>query len=78
MMTKMPYGCDLKEYTKEEYEADMKAKLKELGLYKAVEEILDDIVDENRGFGYAHFGLITEWACDILKLIELAESEDKE
>lgn len=27
---------DLKEYTNEEYEADMKAKLKELGLYKAV------------------------------------------
>lgn len=77
-MTKMPYGCDLKEYTAEEYEADMKAKLNELGLYKAVEEVLDEIVEENRGFSYAHFGLITEWCCDILKLIELAERKEKE
>ncbi len=68
---------DLKEYTNEEYEADMKAKLKELGLYKAVKEILDDIVEENRGLSYMHFSLMAEWACDILKLIELAESEDK-
>ena len=75
-MTKMPYGCEIKEYTKEEYEADMKAKLAELGLYKAVEEILDEMVEQNRGFSYAHFSLITEWACDILKLIELAESEN--
>lgn len=75
-MTKMPYGCEIKEYTKEEYEADMKAKLAELGLYKAVEEILDEMVEQNRGFSYAHFDLITEWACDILKLIELAESEN--
>ena len=74
-MTKMLYDFDLKEYTKEEYETDMKAKIKELGLYKAVEKILDEMVDENRNFGYAHFSLMTEWACDILKLIELAESE---
>ena len=76
----MPYGIDIKEYTEEEYEADMKAKLKELGLYKAVEEILDEIVGENRGFSYAHFSLMAECACDILKLIEIAdkvESEDK-
>lgn len=72
-MTKMPYGCDIKEYTKEEYEADMKTKLTELGLYKAVEEVLDEIVEENRGFSYSHFSLITELCCDVLKLIELAE-----
>ena len=75
-MTKMPYGCDLKEYTKEEYEADMKAKLAEKGLYKAVDEVLDEIVEENRGFSYAHFSLITEFACDILKLIELSGKEN--
>lgn len=74
-MTKMPYSCDIKEYTQEEYEADMKQRLADKGLYKAVEEILDDIVDANRGFSYAHFSLITEWACDILKLIELKEVE---
>lgn len=74
----MPYGCDLKEYTQEEYEADMKAKLTELGLYKAVEEILDELVDENRNFSYVHFSLMTEWACDILKLIELADKAGEE
>ena len=77
-MVKMPYGCDIKEYTKEEYEADMKAKIKELGLYKAVEEILDEMVEQNRHLSYAHFSLMAEWACDILKLIELAERRDKE
>lgn len=75
-MTKFPYGCDIKDYTKKEYEADMGAKLKYLGLYKAVEEILDNIVEENRDFSYAHFSLITEWCCDILKLIELADRGD--
>ena len=76
-MTKMPYGCELKEYTKEEYEADMKTKIKELGLYKAVKEILDEMIDQNRHLSYVHFSLMAEWACDILKLIELAENEDK-
>lgn len=75
-MVKMPYGCDIKEYTKEEYEADMKAKLKDLGLYKAVEQVLDEIVEENRNFSYAHFSLMTEMCCDILKLIKLSESEE--
>ena len=74
-MTKMPYGVELVECTMEQYETVMKKRLAEKGLYKAVEEILDDIVDANRGFSYAHFGLITEWACDILKLIELKEVE---
>lgn len=75
-ITKMPYGCDLKEYTKEEYEADMRQKLAEKGLYKAVEEILDDVVDANRNYSYAHFALMTDWACDILKLIELKEGKN--
>lgn len=66
---------ELKEYTKEEYEADMRYILKEKGLYEAVEGILDEIVDENRDLGYAHFSLMAEWCCDILKLIELSGKE---
>ena len=69
---------ELKEYTKEEYEADMRRRLKEKGLYEAVKGILDEILDENRDLGYAHFSLMAELCGDILKLIELAESEDKE
>lgn len=69
----MPHDFGLKEYTEKEYEIDMKQKLAEKGLYKAVEEILNEIMEENANFNYAHFSLMSELACDILKLIELSE-----
>lgn len=63
----------LKEYTKEEYDHDMRQELTEKGLYKAVKDILDDMMEANNYFGYIHFATMSEFACDILKLIELSE-----
>lgn len=74
-MRKEHYDFTIKVYTKEEYENYMKSKLNRLGLYKSVEDILDDIIDENRNFNYAHFSLMAEWCRDILKLIEMSEKE---
>lgn len=71
------FDFTIKEYTKEEYEDNLKVKLKRNGLYKSVEEILNDIIDENRRFSYAHFSLIAEWCCDILSLIKLADKENE-
>lgn len=63
----------IRKYSEEEYEQELKNKLKEKGLYDSVEDILNEIVDSNRGFGYLHFALMAELSCDILKLIELSE-----
>jgi hypothetical protein len=68
---------NLKEYTKEEYDHDMRQKLTEKGLYKAVKDILGDMIEENRYFGYIHFAMMSEFACDILKLIELSDGDVK-
>lgn len=65
----------IRKYSEEEYEQELKNKLKEKGLYDSVKDILDKIVDNNRGLGYLHFALIAELSCDILKLIELSEEE---
>lgn len=64
------YG--IKKLNDEVHEARLRLKIENMGLYEAVKEVIDDMLEQNRGFIYAHYGLMTEWCCDILKLIELA------
>lgn len=59
--------------SQKQHETELQNKLNELGLYKSTKEILDNIVEENRGLMYVHYSLMCEWCCDILKLIELSE-----
>lgn len=63
--------------SQQQHEAELQNKLNELGLYKSTKEILDNIVEENRGLMYVHYSLMCEWCCDILKLIELSERGTK-
>ena len=67
---------EVKEYTKEQYEADMRKKLKSKGLLKAVWDTLDDVIEVCRKLGYADFLFATEKCNDVLHLIELAERRE--
>ena len=63
----------LKEYTQEEYEADMKKLLTEKGLKGAVKEYLDKIDEEVSGTRYIMHRAVQEYLCDVLYLVELYE-----
>ena len=65
----------LREYTQEEYKADMQKLLEEKGLYKAVEDKCDRINSLSSTLSYLPHREIQELMCDILFLIELQESE---
>ena len=62
---------ELREYTKEEYKADMKKLLEEKGLYEAVKVYCDKIDEVAGNWGYVDHRDIQEFLCDILYLIEL-------
>ena len=50
----------------------------ENGLYNEVKELLGDIVESDRDYGYLHFCYVAEKASDILKLIKMeGEKNDK-
>ena len=61
----------LKEYTQEEYKADMLKLLKEKGLHDAVKVYTDTIAEEIDGTNYVMRSNIYESLCDILYLIDL-------
>lgn len=65
----------LKEYTREEYEADMNKLLAEKGLKKAVEDICDDINSITSCLRYPSHREVQEKMCDILYLIDQAIKE---
>ena len=65
---------DLKEYTQEEYAADMQKLLSEKGLKGAVQEYCDKINEEAQSLPYVPHGTIQEYLCDILFLIEESEA----
>ena len=67
----------LREYTQEEYEADMKKLLVEKGLYKAVKSFCDEINSLSGNLDYRTHRDIQENLCDILFLIEKITKEDK-
>lgn len=70
-MKKCTVDFTLREYTKEEYEADMKKILEEKGLYRAVKEIGDQINEDASDLSYLLHRDIQEKLCDILNLIKL-------
>lgn len=61
----------LREYTEEEYKADMQKLLAEKGLYNAVKVYCDKIDEVASNLGYLGHRDIQEYLCDILCLIEL-------
>lgn len=64
----------LREYTPEEYKADMRKELEITSLYNSVKQRCDLINDEciNQQMGYIPHRCIQEWMCEILDLIELS------
>ena len=64
----------LREYTQEEYEADMRKELAETSLYNCVQLRCDLIDDEcrNQQMKYIPHMTIQEFMCEILDLIELS------
>ena len=67
--------CELKEYTQEQYKADMQKLLTEKGLKDAVQIYADKINEEVSGTGYVMHRTVQEYLCDILYLIELSGGE---
>jgi len=68
----------LKEYTQEEYEADMKKLLKEKGLHDAVEHFADRINSLASVLNYVAHREVQECLCDMLFLIDLDKENDHE
>ena len=67
----------LREYTQEEYEADMKKLLKDKGLHGAVEVYTDEINEVTSCLSYVGHRSVQEALCDILYLIQLSEEKKK-
>ena len=67
----------LREYTQEEYDADMKKLLSKLGLHSAVENICDEINDITSVLGYVGHRTVQEYLCDILYIIDLYVAQQK-
>ena len=68
----------LKEYTQEEYKADMQKILKEKGLHDAVEKYCDDINSYASALSYTGHRGVQECLCDILFLIDLDKENGHE
>lgn len=68
--------AELREYTQDEYTAELKMLLADKGLYEAVKVYADEIADEVRGDGYIKFSTVTEWLVAILDLIKLDKEEN--
>lgn len=70
---------ELREYPREEYEADMRKLLTEKGLSGAVKIYLDKIDEEVSDTGYVTHRTVQEFLCDILFLAQEAErrTDDK-
>lgn len=61
----------LREYTQEEYKAEMQRLLAEKGLHDAVKEYCDEINDTASALPYVPHRIIQEFLCNILFLIDL-------
>ena len=69
---------EIKEYTPEQYRADMQKLLKEKGLQGAVEVYCDKIEEVASCLSYIGHREIQEYLCDILFLIELDKGQENE
>lgn len=68
----------LKEYTQEEYKADMQRLLAEKGLHDAVDHFADRINSLASVLNYVAHREVQECLCDILFLIDLDKDDDHE
>lgn len=62
---------ELREYTNDEYKADLRKELEENGLYKSVSKRLDEINAMTSELSYLGHRYVQEMMCEILDLIEL-------
>lgn len=62
---------ELREYTDDEYKADLRKELEENGLYKSVSKRLDEINTVTSELGYLRHRYVQEMMCEVLDLIEL-------
>ena len=69
---------EIREYTQEERRADMLRLLNEKGLKGAVKACLDEVSEDVCCCDYVTASLVHEHLCNVLDLIELAESEGAE
>ena len=60
-----------REYTDDEYKADLRKELEENGLYKSVSKRLDEINTITSVLGYLGHRYVQELMCEVLDLIEL-------
>lgn len=65
--------AELREYTQDEYRADMKKLLTERGLHGAVEKYCNDINEIASALSYLPHREIQECLCNIIYLIDLKE-----
>jgi len=67
----------LREYTQEEYEADMRKAIEEKGLYEVVEGFCEEIDYECKDRDYLTHRHIQELLNDILNAIKLKEQKNE-
>ena len=61
---------ELREYTNDEYKADLRKELEENGLYESVSKRLDEINVMTSELSYLRRRYVQEMMCEILDLIE--------
>ena len=62
---------ELREYTYDEYRADLKKELEENGLYKCVKKRLDKINTITSELSYLKHRHVQEMMCEVLDLVEI-------
>ena len=62
---------ELREYTNDEYKADLRKELEENGLYESVSKRLDEINVMASELSYLGRRYVQEMMCEILDLIEM-------
>lgn len=73
-MAKYP-EFEIREYTPDEYKADMLMLLNKKGLYDAVKVYLDKIMEEASNLSYIPHMTIAEFCNDVLFLVEMKKDD---
>ena len=62
---------ELREYTYDEYKADLRKELEENGLYESVKKRLDEINTITSELSYLKHRHVQEKMCEVLDLVEM-------
>lgn len=66
---------EIRIYPQEEYESDLRKALESKGLYKAIEQVADEISEAAYDSGYAEHRYIQELLVEILGLVKMCEQQ---